>query len=61
MNFRLATILKFVGLLILVIVVSIVPELIGGDIEEMLRQRLGENYFWIILSIGLAGLIAYTF
>lgn len=52
--------MKFLGLLLLVIVVSLAPELIGGDLETILREKLGDHYFWIIAGTALVTILVYT-
>ncbi|MCB0639828.1 MAG: hypothetical protein KDC54_24565, partial [Lewinella sp.] len=54
------TLLRILGLLVLVILVSLVPELIGGDLAAALKSGLGDNYYFIIGGIGFFAILFYT-
>ncbi|WP_367390114.1 NACHT domain-containing protein [Lewinella sp. LCG006] len=61
MKNRLKPLLTFFGLLVIIIIVSLVPELVGGDLADSLKGKLGKNYHYIIIGVGLLALLAYTY
>jgi hypothetical protein len=55
------SILKFIGLIVLIAIISLVPELIGGDLQELLQEKLGDKYKLIVIGTGVTALLLYTF
>ncbi len=53
--------LKFIGLLTLILFISLAPELIGGPLQEFLENKLGEQYYYPIGGVFLVALIIHTF
>ncbi|WP_367390113.1 hypothetical protein [Lewinella sp. LCG006] len=61
MKNRLKPLLAFFGLLMIIVIVSLVPELIGGDLTDFLKGKLGDNYHYTIVGAGLLALLVYTY
>ena len=51
---------RFIAKVVVLIIIAISPELIGGDLSEKLKGYLGDNYFIIVLAIGLLGILIHT-
>lgn len=56
----LISIIKFVAYFILVIILVIIPELVGGDISDFLKDKLGDNYKLVLLPLGFGAALIIT-
>lgn len=60
MNRRLQSVLGLLGLLNLFVIVSLVPELIGGDVKAVLEEKLGGYYGYVVATVGVAATTLYV-
>ncbi len=57
---KLNSLLKFLGILLIVAVFSLTPELIGGDLADWLKGKLGNDFYLIIGGTGLIFAILFV-
>lgn len=50
---------KFLVALALFLIVSFLPELVGGDLADKLKNLFGTNYYVVVIGVGLVGTIIY--
>lgn len=52
--------IKFTGLLSIIIIISLTPELVGGDLADTLKAKLGDYYHHVITVAGFISILIYT-